>query len=89
MPMTKDEIIDYTRGSSIKAGFTPSEVITRISSKVPVGLLMDHETLDYYYAVRIDDMAESSVDTEDLDMLMKNGFGLDSKRSMLVNYIID
>lgn len=73
--MTKNELKEFLKGNSPKEKHDiSSSDFLNISTFVNASLLMDKETLDYYYEIDADELLKSKMPKEEYEVMKDQGW---------------
>lgn len=85
--MDTTAIIAIFRGKKPHMGKPSLTMVSELQRHVSVSVMMDKNTLDYYYSVSIDDISKSDLGEDELKGLVEDGWSLDKEEKSLIKFL--
>ncbi len=85
--MTREEIEGALGGNPLMRSRITMRAIGDLMHYATPRLLMDKDSLDYYYEVDVDELASSSMPKETLEDLRNDGWSLSEDKARILVYL--
>jgi hypothetical protein len=81
--MTKSEIKDLFKDNKPSRNHISAVALSNITCFAIVNLQMDNETLDYYYEVGIEELANSEMPYEQYEIMKEQGWSINGEKLII------
>ena len=86
--MNKEELEKEIGSNTLSAANIQATTLANIGKFVKVSLLMDKDSLDYYYEIDVDELLSSKMPTMELGMLKKGGWSFSKDKKKIIVFLI-
>lgn len=85
--MSSQEIYELLKDNTLSYNNISMSSLTNIMTFVHVDLKIDAKSLDYYYAINVDELSNSEIPKEEVEVLKSQGWSFSDDRKYLLLFL--